>query len=183
MPPTPPTSEPKTLIIGANWEWDRTYSDGPPSDGYTLTYEFNGPSQITKITAATSSSGDYYEVRVAKAATVDLIASTYLMVGRVDKGTDGFQIYEAEIDLKADWTDAGAIDELTTDEFEAKQLTAAIQTLQLNPFAVTQVNGRRVEFADLDVLHERRGNIWAKIITARNQGQFPKRKVRNVAIS
>ena len=183
MPPTPPSSEPKTLVVGTNWEWDRHHSDAPPSEGYTLTYEFHGASGITAITAATSSSGDYYEIREAKAATVDFDPGTYLMVGRVDKGTNGHQIYEAEIHLKADWTSPNVVDAPTTAETEAAQITVAIADLLSNPHKVVQVNGRRVERADLPDLYERRGTLWAQIALARNQGQFSKRKVSFGAIS
>ncbi len=173
MAPTPPTSEPKTLVIGANWEWDRTYSDGPPSDGYTLKYEFHGPSAIAAVTAATSSSGDYYEVREAKAATVDLLPGTYVMVGYVEKGTDRFEIYRSELQLG----------ELTHDEKVLGQLNAAIEELTLNPHSVTQVSGRRVEFTDMGMLTKGQGVYRARVAFARKQGQFSKRKVSCGAIS
>ena len=122
-------------------------------------------------------SGDYYEVRVAKAATVGLTAGTYVMVGYVEKGTDRFEIYRSELYLEEDWTAAGVTDELTHDETVLAQINSAIQTLTLNPWAVTHVNGRRVEFADFDMLTKRQGIYRTRVAQARNQGRFSKRKV------
>ena len=183
MAPTPPNSEPQSLVIGESWQWNRTHSPAPPSEGYTLSYEFHGPSSVAVITAATSSSGDYYEVREDKAANLGLNPGTYVIVGYVEKGTDRFEIYRSEIHLAADWTNAGTVDELTHDEKVLGQLNAAIEALTLNPHAETQVNGRRVQFNELHALTKSQGVYRSRVAMARRQGRFAKRKVSFVAPS
>ncbi len=182
MPATPPTSEPAILVIGANWEWDRTSVKYPPSEGWTLTYELKGTSEVAAITAATSSAGDYYEVRENKAASQGFQSGTYSLIGRVDSGANGHQIYYDTVWLLPDLTDASVVDGLTLDEMEAAQLTKAIQAIQSDPFRVTEVGDRRFESERLPEYRQERGIIWARIQATRRQGH-ERRKVVFGAVS
>lgn len=183
MAPTPPSGEPTRLVIGSNWEWDKSHAPAPPSEGYTLSYDLHGPSSVSTITAGTSSSGDYYEVREAKAATAGLKPGTYQLVGYVEKGDDRHEIYRAEVYLQEDLTAAGVVDTRTHDEKVLAQINAAIETLTTNPWASSSVDGQKVEYADLDMLMKRQGIYRARVAQARRQGQFSKRKVHFVATS
>lgn len=183
MAPTPPSGEPAQLVIGSNWEWDKSYAPAPPSEGYTLKYDLHGKSSVTTISASTSSSGDYYEIREAKADTAGLEPGTYILVGYIEKGTDRFEIYRAEVYLQEDLTASTVVDSPTHDEKVLAQINTAIETLTLNPWASSSVDGQRVEYADLEMLMKRQGVYRARVAHARRQGQFPKRKIHFAAPS
>ena len=181
MAPTPPSSEPNSLVIGANWEWDKHVSLAPPSDGYTLRYDLHGPSDVDTIVATTSVDGDFYEVRVAKAATAGLEAGSYVLVGYVEMGTARHEIHRAVIQLLEDVSVATAARSI--DEQILANLDQAILDLTLSPHRSTQVNGRKVEFSDLTDLVRMQGVYRARVARARRGGRILQRKARFAAPS
>jgi hypothetical protein len=108
--------EPSELLTGTSWEWDRHVSDALPSDGWVLTYEFRGPGAIDTIQAATSSEGDYYEVREDKDFSDRFAGGMYEVSGFVTLGTDRNLIWRGRIYVR----------DLTADELSTRSHTECV---------------------------------------------------------
>lgn len=176
MPVEAPNGEPLALVIGTNWEWDKTFSAAPPSEGFALTYTFTGPAAVPAITAATSADGDFYEVRELASFSAGLTPGSYVMVGQVDDGTDTHEIYRQIVTLELD-VPASVSNQQTFDERLRDQLQNAILQLTTNPFAVVVVNGRRVEYTDPGELQRQLGIVYSRIRLSRAAGQLQRRKI------
>lgn len=59
MAPTIPTTEPTLLVSGTTWQWNPSFADFPPSDGWVITYRLVGAT--TKEISVTNT-GTGYEV-------------------------------------------------------------------------------------------------------------------------
>jgi len=59
-----PTTEPAEAILGDTWEWDRSFSDYPAGDGWTLTYSFVGVERMDLGASEITAVGDGWAVRV-----------------------------------------------------------------------------------------------------------------------
>ncbi len=111
---TIPSVEPTELSAGDSWEWDRHDSQFPPSDGWTLAYHFNGPSAFS-VAAATSASGDYYEVRRPAAENASRAAGAYRVTGYVSRGTSRKTVFQGVIIVAENFaTSAAALEHAET---------------------------------------------------------------------
>lgn len=175
MAPTVPNGEPTQLVVGSSWQWDKHYSDAPPSEGYALSYAFTGPGAVATFAAATSADGDYYEIRRTKAQTAGLTAGTYELVGYVETGTDRFVIYRGTVellpDLSAD-TDAAAHDEKVLAAINARLEGRTTEDTQR-----IQVAGRSVDQIPIMELVRLQGIYRARVFQKRNAGQARRHEV------
>jgi len=171
--PTPPTGEPTRLHIGTSWQWDKSVSVTPPSEGYTLSYAFTGGGTVTDIAAATSSSGDFYEVRVPFATTQALEAGQYYVQGVVTKGAEKHLVYEGDVTLVSDY----ALDEPTPtqDEVELAAVNARITDRLTADVASFHLNGRGTEHIEIAELRKIQGQLRYKIYRSRNPGSIGRR--------
>lgn len=91
---TVPTVEPTEITAGDSLQWDRTYSDYPPSAGWSLSYVLTGAHAEPITIAATANDADTgYEVRVATGTTVAYSVGRYTLVGHVSDGTARHRVY------------------------------------------------------------------------------------------
>lgn len=67
MAPQTPTTEPGTLAANTSYEWTRSSSDYPASDGWSLVYYFVGGASRFTVTA--DADGADYDVAIAPADT------------------------------------------------------------------------------------------------------------------
>lgn len=84
--------------------WDRTYSDYPSSDGWTLSYVLSGAHEsVIDLSAFISDVDGTWEVRVPPATTVDYTPGSYRLVGVVTH-TDGerHRVYSAPLTVLPD---------------------------------------------------------------------------------
>ena len=110
------SSEPSELLTGTSWEWDRHVSDALPSDGWVLTYEFRGPGAIDTIQAATSSEGDYYEVREDKDFSDRFAGGMYEVSAFVTEDADRHLVWRGRI----------YVHDLTSDELSTRSHTERV---------------------------------------------------------
>jgi hypothetical protein len=66
-----PTEEPDVLRVGEDWHWTIVLDQFPPSEGWTLTYYFNGRGNLTVIATPQVAQGNY-DVLALAAATAKL---------------------------------------------------------------------------------------------------------------
>ena len=171
-----PDTEPTELVIGTSWDWDKSLSLVPPSGGWTLTYHFEGPGQVADITAATSGSGDYYEVREAPVFSSGLTPGSYVLVGQVADGTDTHEVYRQTVVLLADVAADPQIRVAFWERY-ASALEGALLQIASTGMAVTTVNGQKVEWRDPAVVRKELQMAYGKIQLLRTGGKLPVRKV------
>ena len=179
MAPKVPSGEPTELIAGDSWQWDKSLPKTPPSEGYTLKYEFRlGPTDLAAdITAATSAKGDYFEVREAAADHTSLATGTYWLVGYVTKGADRFTVYEGEVFVQGDF-DTQVVEktfaEKMVDKLETKLLALADSTEDTKRWRRGEREEEKEDRRDL----ERQLAYWrGQVKLERNGGKFVTRKV------
>lgn len=175
----PPKGEPRELFVGSTWEWDKVLSETLPSEGYTLRYDLIGPDDVTTILAATSSEGDYFEVRELSATHAGLTPGTYVLIGYVEDATPERPppIYYREVYVRPNPAESPQPNTLTQDEAELAKVNAALLTLADFPEQISQVYSRRTEFKDPDQLRKTQGVLRQRVAHARRGGEFRKRKV------
>lgn len=171
------TGEPTTLTAGSSWQWDVTYSDYPPSDGWALTYVFRGPEDYTTQDGETDADGDTYQVRIPKANT-DLTAGAYRLVGYVDDGIDRFVVYDAPLTVLANPTTA--VNAASHDEEMLALIDAAIESRLTGSTGVRSftVNGRAVEYWSLEELLKLQSVYRSRVARQRRGGQLESWTVR-----
>lgn len=104
---TVPTSEPSVIVAGQTLKWEKSLSEYPASDGWTLTYEFRGAGSFT-VTATTSSDGADYDIEVAKATTDSYPAGDYWWDAYVDDGTERWKVASGRAQVVEDLADVNA---------------------------------------------------------------------------
>lgn len=150
MAPTVPTAEPTTATAGETWRWTRDLSEFPATEGWTLSYHLTGPSATPSVAVTTVGSG--FDVRVAPAATAQLEAGTYTLIGRVTDGSDVFEVYRGPLQVLAD--PASSVPTVSHTERMIAALEAAELTLATQPRARVEINDRTVEFRSLQEVRE-----------------------------
>lgn len=173
MARTIPTVEPITARAGLTWEWDPTpVFEGEtflPSNGWTLTYSLTGAAAtVLTITAATSASSDYFEVRVPKATTATYTAGRYDLIGVVDDGRDAFEVYRGPLVVEPA---TSAAPELSF----AEQMLAAVETkiadrtaADISGYTLEQQAVQRESLADL----RRQRAAYADAVRRERGGKF-----------
>lgn len=103
--PDPATIEPTSLVVGDIWTWKKSLDDHPADDGWTLTYRLI-PQTGTPIVLTATADGDDHLVSVSSATTAGYTSGDYLMVGSVSDGTNRYEVYRADIEVKPNVTAA-----------------------------------------------------------------------------
>jgi hypothetical protein len=168
---TPPTREPAELVAGDSWRWDRTVEEFPPSGGWSLIYYFNGPSAFS-VTAATSSLGDYFEVREAAATNAARTAGNYRVSGYATGGADRFLVFDGRVQVHPNLATAAAT--VTHARRMLTQIEEALEavTPTSGTFAKIAVNGREVTYDHAGLMKMR--GIYAAMVAAEEnpRGRF-----------
>lgn len=160
-----------TLTLGDAWQWDRVVSEFPPSEGYTLAYTLLGSAVQSLGNASTSSSGDYYEVRLTPTAT-----AAYTLTGRcrlrgwVSKSGERWQVFDGYVDVLANPATATG-EQRTTNEQMLEDVETMISARLASDQAEVEINGRRIKKEDLPGLYKLRGTLILAVQAERSGGK------------
>jgi hypothetical protein len=99
------TVEPREVVAGDTWEWEKSFSDYPATT-WTLTYYLRSRESEASITAAAD--GTDHLVTVAKATTAAYKAGLYEITGFVSDATERFQVYRGLLNVLPDPANQGA---------------------------------------------------------------------------
>jgi hypothetical protein len=99
------TVEPREVVAGDTWEWEKSFSDYPATT-WTLTYYLRSREHEASITAAAD--GTDHLVTVAKATTAAYKAGLYEITGFVTDATERFQVYRGLLNVLPDPASQGA---------------------------------------------------------------------------
>lgn len=176
MARTVPNGEPRELNAADSWQWDKSLSDTPPSEGYTLQYVLEGPANLAApITASTSSEGDYFEVRDAPSGHDAIsVQGTYVLVGYVTKGSDRFTVYEGEVYVQVrDVSTARA----SNDEEALQILEQKLRERAKDGRVSVGTQGDETRWDSLEELQQLIGFYRARVGMARRGGRLQRREV------
>lgn len=169
MPHEVQSGEPTELTAGQSWAWDKTLSDHPPSDGWTLKYALRGPEDADFTAAA---NGDTYEIREGPAET-DLDAGRYRLVGYIEKGdpvTDRHVIYEGTLRVRAN--PITAVNTQTHAEKTLAVIEAALEGRLTADEEEFEINGRSVRRIPVEELYRLRNRYRTEVAMERSPGRM-----------
>lgn len=169
MAPKAPNGEPEVLVAGDSWWWDKHLSTYLPSEGYGLKYSFSGPGVIADISAATSSDGDYFEVRENAADTAAFVAGTYQVAGYATLSSDRFEIWRGTIHVRQN-LDAINVPTKSHDETALEAINAAIEGRLTADMQDFQIGGRTVTHIPIEELLRLQGVYRRRVWRSRNSG-------------
>jgi hypothetical protein len=86
LAPTIPSVEPETFRAGETVSWTKIVADYPNTDGYSLVYSFDGPSNLGPVTATNVADGSY-SASISAATTGSLDAGTYRWAAHAETGS------------------------------------------------------------------------------------------------
>lgn len=176
MARTVPTVEPTQLTAGDSWDWDITYSDYPPSEGWSLSYSLSGAHEsVITITADPNDAESGYEVRVAAATTADYTAGRYNLLGYATKAPDRFQVYSGPLVVLPD--PATATPELSHAERMLVQVRARIEERLAADVSGYTISQRQVQKEDLAELRRAEARYADAVRRERGGGFFQSVKV------
>lgn len=85
-----PTIEPKSLVAGDTWQWDREAPDHLPADGWALTYVFVNADHRFSVTSAPS--GSLHRITIAAADSDEKIPGIYDWAAFAKKAAERYQV-------------------------------------------------------------------------------------------
>lgn len=170
MSHTIPSTEPTQLRAGDSWQWDKRLSAYPPSEGWTLTYYLQGPAEVAKITAATSSAGDYYEIRETPSETEAYTKGTYTWLARVDDGTDAHEVGTGTIHVLPNLAKTGT--SRSHAETALAAVTAALEGRLTADTQGFQIRGRAVNQIPVLELLRLQAHYRSQVWRERNPGKL-----------
>jgi hypothetical protein len=168
MSHTVPTSEPTELRAGDSWQWDTVLDSYPPSEGWTLTYYFQGPAEVLPAEASTASAGDYYEVRELPAVSEAYTPGTYTWEARVSDGTDTHTVAIGVVRVVSNLE--AAAPQKTHGERCLEAVEAALEGRVTADTQSFQINGRVTAQIPVKELLELRGHFRSEVWRERNPG-------------
>lgn len=165
---TVPTSEPTELTAGDSWQWDRTYSDYPPSAGWSLAYALTGADvQAIILSADANAEGTGYEVRAAAAETVVHEPGRYDLIGYVTKAGERHRVYAGPLVLLPD--PATATPTLSFNERMLAAVEAKIADRVAADISSYTLEQQAVQREELATLHKQR-NVYADAVRRERGG-------------
>ncbi|HEY8562802.1 MAG TPA: hypothetical protein VIL74_20660 [Pyrinomonadaceae bacterium] len=87
----------KEFTIGESLSWEKSFSDYPASDGWTVTYYFRGAG--TGFDVVGTASGDDFEFTVAGTVTAGCAAGKYYYQAFATKGSESFLVDKGEANV------------------------------------------------------------------------------------
>lgn len=171
---TIPTIEPTAFFAGDTVKWDKSFSDYPASGGWTLTYYLRGTNTYTVNQITTT--GDTFNVNIPAATTATYAAGDYWLFGFVTKGTERFQIYSGQVEVKPNQaTLSSTYDGRTHVQIVLDALEAAIEGVATREELSYTVNSggiqRMIQFlsrAEMIQMHAYYSNLRRQEVAAEN---------------
>ena len=99
MAASTPTNEPETLVAGDTWKWERSLSDYPASDSWSLSYYLR-KSGSSAITITSSANVDAHLVTVAAATTASYTPGTWDFRGYVTKSGERYEVFNGILEVE-----------------------------------------------------------------------------------
>lgn len=163
-----PTCEPDVLVAADKWQWDKSLSDYPPSEGYVLKYELAGPATLpSPIQASASSAGDYFQVRDNPSGHSSIgVRGTYTLIGYVELG--GVRVdtpYRGVVEILVFDTSTATVSHAET---MVELLQSALETQVRDGKASIAVQGDETRWLDIREIRRLLGEYWAIIEQERN---------------
>lgn len=90
-------SVPSQFTSGESLAWEKSYSDYPADDGWTLTYYFRGAGKGFDVTA--TADGKKFEITVEASDTAEMTAGSYSYQAFVTDGTENIEVDEGKISV------------------------------------------------------------------------------------
>jgi len=165
-----PSSEPTRAVAGDTWAWNRTFADFPSSEGWSISYEFRGPSALT-IQGDQVSVGDNgdYEVRVPTESTARLLPGPYQWAAYATLDGERYQVARGNLTVRADLVTTEA--RATQAERELAIVNDAILgrlTADTESFVIA---GRQVSKIPIETLRTIRGELRAEVARYRRRNR------------
>lgn len=172
MARTIPTTEPQVLIVGDTWQWNRTFSEFPPSEGWTVAYILNGPTETTLPTSP--SSGVYVVNSNSLSLSAVPLPGTYqwaaYATGSGSFAGQRFQITAGVFTVLPNLATASAF--TTHEELVLANLEAAIQSRTSGDFENYSLDGRSITKIPIEKLIALRSIYQHKLWKIRNPGKL-----------
>lgn len=178
MAATIATTEPAEFTAGDSVEWDRSFSNYTPVDGWSLAYKLTGAHvSVLSISATANDAGTGFEVRVTPETTVSYTSGAYSLVGLVTH-SDGrrFEVYRGPCVVLPD--PATADPELSFNERMLAAVEAKIADRIAADISGYTLEQQAVQREELATLHRQR-NSYADAVRQERGGGF----FRNVKVS
>ena len=158
MAASTPTKEPETLVAGDTWKWERSLSDYPASDSWSLTYYLR-KSGSSAITITSSANVDAHLVTVAAATTASYTPGTWDFRGYVTKSGERYEVFNGILEVETNpATAASSYDPRTHAEKVIDAIEAVLEsraTKEILNFSVEANSLSSIPHADLLALRSR----------------------------
>lgn len=168
MPHEPTEGVPAKLVQGDTWRWRRTLSDHPPSDGWTLKYQFSQDAGEIELTLTADESQGAYLIDEAPAATQNLTPGLYRYAEFItnDAG-DRFTIGRGTIQVEA-------VHHESTAARMVRVISAAIEEIVTGKKQQVSINSRGHTLISLEDLRRELKHWKAELEQERRPGLGPK---------
>jgi hypothetical protein len=168
MPTTTLSDIPDKITAGDSVAWEKSFSDYPANDGWSLSYVLvNADGQIT-ITA--SASGLAHLVDLASADTLGWVAGDYRYQAYVTKATERYTVDSGGVEIAANFSAAttgldarphcfimrDALRAMSQDKASEDQLSLSINNRSISFLSPVEVRDWLGYYEDLCVRHERK---------------------------
>lgn len=172
-----PTTEPSSLVAGITWQWEKTVSDYPPSEGWTLTYYLTGKTSLS-FAAEADPTDTVYSVSVPASETAAVEPGVYVWQARVSDGAGIIRLADAgrfdvtrDVASVAENEDARSHNEKMLARIEAE--IEARLTGDGSGHDSYSIGGRSLSKYTMDGLHSLRSRYAFAVARDRNGGKVP----------
>lgn len=176
MAPTIPVGEPTSLVAGSTAKWTLSSGTYPVSEGWALSYAFNGASTLAWSSGYVTDDGSTFTVTLSASVTGKLTPGTYEAT-RIWTGSGSYagEVYREPLDpilVVADPAQQGPGDRLAFAEVNLKHVEVAITTrLCGDEPEEYEIGGRSVTKMSLAELKKTRAELRSEVWRLRNPGK------------
>ena len=97
MTATIPTVEPDKIYQGDSVSWEKSLDDYPASDGWTLRYAIQGPTNVGVVNSTPT--GADHLISISKSTTAAWTAGQYWYQAYVEKASERVTLYKGQFEL------------------------------------------------------------------------------------
>lgn len=137
--------EPEEFFQGETIKWEKSLSDYPFSEGWTLKYYFSKSDDAFNVTAAQSGTSEDYLVTLLSSVTADKVIGIYDWQAWVEKDTEKDMVGTGTTELKSTLTGGGNVDSRTHVKKTLDALEATILKKASRDQLDTEIVGRKIK--------------------------------------